>query len=208
MLALVVDTFAHPRAMCYKCYNKSISFTTRFALNEFQASCYSHNRSQSALSETNWLLRVLGCNLTLNPYLVIQMGHHHGHPLIGAMELRPDHWSTTLGIPPRESQGITHWHGPNFLNQPNRFSIHTHNYIHTSHTVSHDSSPSYSQPSHTNSLFSNPEYGTPSHIVTMPHWYQPFHVSCQVIPNSSFQFHTSSHTIFMLRSYQPIIHNS
>jgi len=65
--------------------------TTRLALNEFQASCYSHHRSQSALSETNWLLRVSGCNLNLNPYLVIQMGHHHGHPLTGAIELRPDH---------------------------------------------------------------------------------------------------------------------
>jgi len=68
-----------------------ISLTTRLALNEFQASCYSHHKSQSALGETNWLLRVLGCNLTLNPYLVIQMGHHHGHPLTGAMGLRPDH---------------------------------------------------------------------------------------------------------------------
>jgi len=31
------------------------------------------------------------------------MGHHHGHPLTGAMKLRPNHWSTTLkshlGIP-------------------------------------------------------------------------------------------------------------
>jgi len=68
-----------------------ISLTTRLALNEFQASCYSHHGSQSALSETNRLLRVSGCNLNLNPYLVIQMGHHHGHPLTGAMELRPDH---------------------------------------------------------------------------------------------------------------------
>ena len=24
------------------------------------------------------------------------MGHHYGHPLTGAMELRPIHWSTTL----------------------------------------------------------------------------------------------------------------
>jgi len=24
------------------------------------------------------------------------MGHHHGHPLTRAMELHPDHWSTTL----------------------------------------------------------------------------------------------------------------
>ena len=29
------------------------SLTTRLALNEFQASCYSHHRSQSALGETN-----------------------------------------------------------------------------------------------------------------------------------------------------------
>jgi len=68
-----------------------ISLTTRLALNGFQASCYSHHRSQFALGETNWLLRVSGCNLTLNPYLVIPMGHHHGHPLTGAMKLRPDH---------------------------------------------------------------------------------------------------------------------
>jgi len=24
------------------------------------------------------------------------MGHHHGHPLTGVMELRPNHWSATL----------------------------------------------------------------------------------------------------------------
>ena len=39
---------------------------TRLTLNEFQASCYSHHKSQSTLSEINWLLRVSGCN----PYLV------------------------------------------------------------------------------------------------------------------------------------------
>ena len=82
------------------------SLTTRLALNEFRASCYSHHRSQFALSETNWLLRVAGCNLTLNPYVVIQMGHHHGHSLTGAMGLRPDHWSTTLGISPRDPKDL------------------------------------------------------------------------------------------------------
>jgi len=111
MLALVVDTSAHPRAvhpraMCYKCYDGSIFLTTRLALNEFQASCYSHHRSQSTLGETNWLFRVLGCNLTLNPYLVIQMGHHHEHPLTGAMELRPDHWSATLKVSPRDPKKL------------------------------------------------------------------------------------------------------
>ena len=83
-----------------------ISPTTRLALNEFQASCYSHHKSQSALSETNWLLRVSGCNLTLNPYLVIQMGHHHGHPLTGAMELRPDHWSIAPEVSLRDPKKL------------------------------------------------------------------------------------------------------
>jgi len=82
------------------------SLTTRLALNEFQASCYPHHKSQSALGETNWLLRVSGYNLTLNPYLIIQMGHHHGHPLTGAMELRPDHWSATLKVPPRDPKKL------------------------------------------------------------------------------------------------------
>jgi len=66
-----------------------ISPTTRLALSEFQASCYSHHKSQSALSETNWLLGASGCNLTLNPYLVIQMGHHHEHPLAGPWNYVP-----------------------------------------------------------------------------------------------------------------------
>jgi len=49
MLALVVDTSAHPRAAqpqakYYKCYNVSIP-PTRLALDEFQASYYSHHKS-------------------------------------------------------------------------------------------------------------------------------------------------------------------
>ena len=56
---------------CYKCCNKSIPSHTRLALNEFQTSCYSYHRSQFALSETNWLLRVLGCN----PYLKLKVKH-------------------------------------------------------------------------------------------------------------------------------------
>ena len=94
-------------AMCYQCYDESkISPTTRLALSEFQASCYSHHQSQSALGETNWLLGASGCNLTLNPYLVIQMVHHHEHPLAGAMELRPDHWSVTPEVPPRDPKEL------------------------------------------------------------------------------------------------------
>jgi len=80
--------------------------TTRLALNEFRASCYSHHGSQSALDETNWLLRASGCNLILNPYLVIPIRHHHGHPLTGAMELRPDHWSATSKVSPRDPKEL------------------------------------------------------------------------------------------------------
>jgi len=53
-----------------------ISLTTRLALNEFQASCYSHHRSQSALSETNRPLRVLGCS----PYLESLPSYTDGAP--------------------------------------------------------------------------------------------------------------------------------
>jgi len=49
---------------------------TRLALNEFQASCYSHHKSQSALSETKWLLRVSGCN----PYLESLPSYIDGPP--------------------------------------------------------------------------------------------------------------------------------
>jgi len=52
------------------------SLTTRLALNEFQASCYSHHRSQSALSETNRFLRVSGCN----PYLESLPSYTDGAP--------------------------------------------------------------------------------------------------------------------------------
>jgi len=93
------------------------SLNTRLALSEFQASCYSHHRSQSSLGETNWLLRVLGCNLTLNPYLVIQMGHHHGHPLTVVIELCPDHWSTTLEASPRNSKELHLDTDPTIINE-------------------------------------------------------------------------------------------
>ena len=53
-----------------------ISLTTRLALNELQASCYSPRRSQSALSETNWPLRVSGCS----PYLESLPSYTDGAP--------------------------------------------------------------------------------------------------------------------------------
>jgi len=149
-----------------------ISLTTRLALNEFWASCYSHHKSQSALSETNWLLRVSRCNLNLNPYLVIQMGHHHGHPLTGAMELRPDHWSAALGISPRDPQGLTHWHRPNNHKSTIReyqscSQFHVNLWKITSHSY-HMLNPHHSSsPPH--------EYRASSHINIMSHKYQLTH---------------------------------
>ena len=117
MLALVVDTTAHPRAMCYKCYNESIPSYTRLALNEFQASCYSHHKSQSALSETNCLLRVS----RYNPYLESLPSYVDGEPPwtrtnrghgITSRPLKHD-----PEIPPRDFQGIMHWHRPSIPDQ-------------------------------------------------------------------------------------------
>ena len=138
MLALVVDTSAHPRAahpraMCYKYYNESIPSHTRLALNEFQASYYFHHRSQSALSETNWRLRVSGCN----PYLESLPSYIDGAPPwtptnrghgITSQPLKHD-----PEIPPRDFQGITYWHGPSIPDE-SRKSYHT--YTYTSHASS------------------------------------------------------------------------
>jgi len=77
-----------------------IPLITRLALNEFQASCYSHHRSQSALSETNWPLRVSGCSPYLEslpsytdgapPWTPTNRGHGiTSRPLTGAMEFMP-----------------------------------------------------------------------------------------------------------------------
>jgi len=86
------------------------SLTTRLALNEFQASCYSHHRSQSALNETNWPLRVSGYSPYLESLLSYTDGAPPWTPTNKAMGLRPDHWSTALGTSPRDPQGLTHWH--------------------------------------------------------------------------------------------------
>jgi len=108
MLALMVDTFAHPELCVTSVTMNQIPPHTRLALNGFQASCYSHHKSQSALSETNLLLRVSGCNPYLEslpsyideapPWTPTNRGHG-----ITSRPLRHD-----PEIPPRDFQGITH----------------------------------------------------------------------------------------------------
>jgi len=176
------------------------SLTTRLALNEFQASYYSHHRSQSALGKTNWLIRASRCNITLNPYLVIQMGHHHGHPLTGVMGLRPDHWSTTLRIPPRDPKELpTDTDQTFYMNQTDTACIHA--YIHIHHIqfliINFFRIPSQTIPTHYSRTM-NTELRLISlscHIDT-----NPFVSHVELIPNSSFQFHESSHTYIMLTS--------
>jgi len=34
------------------------------------------------------------------------MGHHHEHPIAGAMELRPDYWSATPEVSPRDPKEL------------------------------------------------------------------------------------------------------
>jgi len=148
------------------------SLTTRLALNKFQASCYSHHRSQSALDETNWPLRASGYNLTLNPYLVIQMGHHHRHPLTRAMELRPDHWSATPEVSPRGSRELHTDTDPTIINQQWENTNHVYNSMSTSKNIIphsyHMLNPyHWSLPPH--------EYRASSHIITMSHKFQLTH---------------------------------
>jgi len=73
------------------------------------------------------------CNLTLSPYQIIRMRHHHEHPLAGVMELRPDHWSTTLKSH-LEISRITHWHESIILNQ-SRMIYHTYTHIHVTYQL-------------------------------------------------------------------------
>jgi len=113
-----------------------------------------------------------------------------------------------LGNLTQRSQGLTHWHGPNFLNQSNKFGMHKHNLCtYTSHTISHNSPLSYSEPNHANSLFSNPEYRTLSHIITMPYRYQP--LSC-LMPNSCQTYHLNfmNHLIHISYSHHVKTHKS
>jgi len=55
--------------------------------------------------------------------LIIQMGHHHESPLTGVIELRPDHWSTTLRYS-KQPSNIYHAYTfhVNFHNQPLLYS--------------------------------------------------------------------------------------
>ena len=57
------------------------------------------------------------------------MGHHHGHPLTGVMELRPDHWSATLKVSPRDFMDLRTDTDQSFSINQKGFNMHTHIYI-------------------------------------------------------------------------------
>jgi len=164
MLAFMKDTSAHPRAKCYKCYNESIPSRTRLALNEFQASCYSHHRSQSALSETNWLLRVSGCN----PYLESLPSYIDGAPPwtptnrgheITSRPLKHDPETS-----PRDFKELRTDHGPNIIKQVSNMFI-THIYPMSTFIINLFYILGQT---HTNSSYSIHEYRILAHLVTMP----------------------------------------
>ena len=129
MLALMVDTFAHPELCVTSVTMNQIPPHTRLALNGFQASCYSHHKSQSALSETNLLLRVSGCNPYLEslpsyideapPWTPTNRGHG-----ITSRPLKND-----LEIPPRDLKDLCTDYRPNMFIQ-SRKTYHAYMYLH------------------------------------------------------------------------------
>ena len=164
MLALVVDSSAYPRAMCYKCYNESIPSHTRLALKEFQASSYSHHMSQSALSETNWLLRVSGCN----PYLESLPSYIDGAPpwtptnrghRITSRPLKHD-----PEISPKDFKELRTDHRPIMLNQSSNI-YHTHNLIPTFSTHPHSYPNIESTPTHPLYFISIPCLFDTNHLI-------------------------------------------
>jgi len=138
------------------------------------------------------------------------MRHHHGHPLTRAMGLRPDHWSTTLGIPPRDPKDLRTDTDQTFLiNQTDSAYIHI-IYVHIrliQFLIIHlFRTPNQTMPTHY-SLTQNMELcliSLPCHIDT-----NFFHVSCRthvkLIISISWTISYIYHTHIILKR---INHNS
>ena len=127
-------------------------------------SCYSHHKSQSALSETNWLLRVSGCN----PYLESLPSYIDGAPPwtptnkghgITSRPLKHDPETS-----PRDFKELRTDADQSYLNNQERF------YHACTHIMStFVTNPSYvSDQSHTNSLYSIHDYQISAHLIIMP----------------------------------------
>jgi len=123
---------------------------TRLDLNEFQASCYSHHRSQSALSVTNWLLRVSGCS----PYLESLLSYIDGAP--PWTPTNRGHGITSRPLkhdpktPPRDFKKLRTDHGPNIIKQVSNMFI-THIYLMSTFIINPFYIPGQT---HTNSSYS------------------------------------------------------
>jgi len=134
------------------------------------------------------------------------MGHHHELPLIWVMELRPNHWSTTMRSH-LEARGITHWHRPIILNQSS-IIYHAHNSHVNLYNQIHIHIPCWI---HSNSSFPIHEYRISPHTNTMPFWYQPFHWNhmsrfIQVHHSQSMNHitHANSFISYFINAYQDI----
>jgi len=99
---------------------------TRLALNEFRASCYSHHKSQSALSETNWPLRVSGCS----PYLESLPSYINGAPPWTPTNMGHEITSWPLKhdpeISPRDSKKLRTNTDQSYPNNQRKFIMHIH----------------------------------------------------------------------------------
>ena len=117
------------------------------------------------------------------------MGHHHGHPLTGSMELRPNQWSATLKVSLRDPKELRTDTDQSFLiNQTDLACIHT--YIHIHHIqVPYNSPLSYSQ--------ENP--------------YQPIILESWIWNSTSYHYHATlipTLSCLMSNSYQTHHYNS
>ena len=172
---------------------------TRLALNEFQASYYSHHKSQSTLSETNWLLRVPGCN----PYLESLPSY-----IVGAPPWTPTNRGHGITSRPlKHDPGISHRdfkelhtnHKPNIIKQLiNNYRAYIHTYMSTLITNL------FHIPGQTNTISSCSIHELESWSISLPCHFrnQPFHTNFmpRIYSSLSFRTHTPSHSCILYPS--------
>jgi len=179
MLALLVDTSAHPRAMCYKCYNESIPSHTRLALNEFQTSCYSDHKS-----------------VRIQPYLESLPDHIDGAP--PRTPTNKGHGITFRPlkhdpeIPPRDLKDLCIDRRP-IIPKQSRKIYHAYTYIMSTFITN----PFHvSDQIHTNSSYSIHEYSHSNssryHVTLIPTSSLRSHA--KFMPNPLFTIHESHHS--------------
>ena len=98
-------------------YKVGLQSSRVIILPKIRASRYSHHLNQSALFETNWFFRVLGCNPYLNLYLIIYTTTPPWNLTKSLMEFRLSH-TTSLFLTPEPQFYLKHYNFKPMLNQP------------------------------------------------------------------------------------------